>query len=53
MSYNFLDKGFKPAIVELRKFNADVNASEEKNRLIIAVERNNGYVYRKEFPWVY
>ena len=49
MSYNFLDKGFKPAIVELRKFNADVNASEEKNRLIIAVERNNGYVYRKEF----
>ena len=48
MDYNFLDKGFKPAIIELRKFNEDVQASE-KNRLIIAVERNNGYVYRKEF----
>ena len=48
MAYNFLDKGFKPAIIELRKFNEDVQANE-KNRLIIAVERNNGYVYRKEF----
>ncbi len=48
MVYNFLDKGFKPAIIELRKFNEDVRANE-KNRLIIAVERNNGYVYRKEF----
>lgn len=48
MAYNFLDKGFKPAIIELRKFNEDVRANE-KNRLIIAVERNNGYVYRKEF----
>ena len=48
MGYNFLDKGFKPAIIELRKFNEDVQASE-KNRLVIAVERNNGYVYRREF----
>ena len=38
MGYNFLDKGFKPAIIELRKFNEDVQASE-KNRLVIAVER--------------
>ena len=48
MEYNFLDKGFKPAIVELRKFKEDVLKSENYNRLVIAVERNNGYVYRKE-----
>ena len=44
-----LDKGFKPAIVELRNFFNDVAKAEEKSHLIIAVERNNGYVYRKEF----
>ena len=44
-----LDKGFKPAIVELRKFFKDVAEAEKKNHLVIAVERNNGYVYRKEF----
>ena len=44
-----LDKGFKPAIVELRKFKADVAASENKVHLVVAVERNNGYVYRTEF----
>ena len=48
MSYNFLDKDFKPAILELRKFNSDVLKSGRATRLIIAVERNNGYVYRKE-----
>ena len=44
-----LDKGFKPAIVELRNFFNDVAKAEEKSHLVIAVERNNGYVYRKEF----
>lgn len=48
MKYNFLDKGFLPAIIELRKFNEDVKKEKECNHLIIAVERNNGYVYRKE-----
>ena len=48
MKYNFLDKGFLPAIIELRKFNEDVKKEKESNHLIIAVERNNGYVYRKE-----
>ena len=43
-----LDQDFKPAIIELRKFNEDVAKSENKQHLIIAVERNNGYVYRKE-----
>ena len=42
-----LDKNFKPAIIELRKFNKDVLESNNYNELIIAVERNNGYVYRK------
>lgn len=43
-----LDPKFKPAIIELRKFNEDVKNSHKEQRLIIAVERNNGYVYRKE-----
>ena len=45
---NILDKGFKPAIIELRKFNSDVKNSKDKRHLIIAVERNDGYIYRKE-----
>ena len=44
-----LDKNFKPAIVELRKYFSDVEKNGNKNHVIIAVERNNGYVYRKEF----
>lgn len=44
-----LDKEFKPAIIELRKFNDDVLKSNNKQHLIIAVKRNSGYVYRKEF----
>lgn len=46
---NILDKNFKPAIVELRNFFSDVEKQQEKSHIIIAVERNNGYVYRKEF----
>ena len=38
MNYNFLDKDFRPAIVELRKFNEDVLKSGNLNHLIIAVE---------------
>ena len=48
MTLPILDPNFKPAIIELRKFNEDVAKSENKQHLIIAVERNNGYVYRKE-----
>ena len=44
-----LDKEFKPAIIELRNFRNDVALSKDKRHLIIAVERNNGYVYRTEF----
>ena len=44
-----LDKEFKPAIIELRRFNEDVLKSNNMQHLIIAVKRNSGYVYRKEF----
>lgn len=44
-----LEKEFKPAIIELRKFFNDVAKQNEKQHLIIAVERENGYVFRKEF----
>lgn len=44
-----LDQEFKPAIVELRKFQEDVQKSDKKQHLILAVKRNGGYVYRKEF----
>ena len=44
--YNILDKDFMPAIIELRKFKEEVLKSGNVNHLIIAVERNNGYVYR-------
>ena len=43
-----LEQVFKPAIIELRKFNEDVKNSSNPTHLVIAVERNNGYVYRKE-----
>ena len=44
-----LDQDFKPAILELRKFNSDVSKEKEKTHLIVCVERDNGYIYRKEF----
>jgi len=44
-----LEQEFKPAIIELRKFFSDVAAQKEKQHLVIAVERENGYVFRKEF----
>ncbi len=44
-----IDKNFTPAIIELRKFNEDVAKEKEKQHLVIAILRNGGYVYRKEF----
>ena len=48
MTMPILDPKFKPAIIELRKFNEDVLKSGKVQHLILAVERNSGYVYRKE-----
>lgn len=42
-----LEKEFKPAIIELRKFNEDVAASS-KQHLFLAIKRNGGFVYTKE-----
>ena len=44
-----LESEFSPAIIELRKFFHDVSLCEDKQHLIIAVERDNGYIYRREF----
>ena len=47
MTQPILEKEFRPAIVELRKFNEDV-LKEKHQHLVIAILRNGGYVYRKE-----
>ena len=44
-----LEPEFKPAILELREFNKRVAESPLKQHLIIAIERNDGFIYRKEF----
>ena len=44
-----LEPAFRPAIVELRKFNEDVAKCADKQHLIVAVERAGGYIYRREF----
>lgn len=44
-----LDANFKPAIVELRSFFSDVSKCDKKQHLIIAIERAEGCVYRREF----
>ena len=44
-----LDETFKPAILELRRFNSLVKKYQNKQHLVIAVERDQGYVYRREF----
>lgn len=49
MFHPILEPEFKPAIVEFRKFNEDVKKTSNKQHLIIAVERNDGFIYRKEF----
>ena len=49
MTKPVLEPEFKPAIVELRNFFNDVKKYSNKQHLIVAVERANGYIYRKEF----
>lgn len=44
-----LDKGFKPAIIEFRNFKNDVFKSDKKQKLSVAVEGQNGAIYRKDF----
>ena len=44
-----LEQEFKPAIIELRNFINDVAKSEGKQKLYLAIERNDGYVYRRDF----
>lgn len=41
-----LDKKFQPAILELEKFEKDVLDSKFYQPLFIAIERNDGYIYR-------
>ena len=48
MKYSILDKQFKPAIVELRKFAKDVETSDKFTELVIAIKRNGGYVFHKK-----
>jgi len=44
-----LEPEFKPAIIEIRDFNKLVALHKNAQHLIICVERDNGYIYRKEF----
>lgn len=39
------DKEFKPAILEIKKFNESVSKSPDKTELIICLERTKGYNY--------
>ena len=49
MTKPYLEPEFKPAIIEFRNFFSDVNKQEEKETIVLAIERNNGYIYRREF----
>ena len=49
MTKPILDPTFKSAIVGLREFKQEVKKHEDKQHLIIAVERDQGYIYRREF----
>ena len=44
-----LDQTFKPAIFALREFQKEVQKHKNKQHLIIAVERDQGFIYRREF----
>ena len=44
-----LESEFKPAIIELRDFNKEVDKYPNKQHLVVSIERANGYIYRKEF----
>lgn len=49
MTKPVLEPEFKPAIIELRNFFADVGKYQNRQHLIVSIERANGYIYRKEF----
>ena len=49
MKLPVLEPEFKPAIIEFRNFINDVNKAAEKQHVIIAIERDNGYIFRTEF----
>ncbi len=49
MTKPILEPEFKPAIIEIREFFQEVNKYENKEHLIISIERAHGYIYRKEF----
>lgn len=49
MTKPILEPEFKPAILELRSFNNEVNKYPNKQHLIIAVEKTDGFIYKKEF----
>lgn len=49
MTKPILDQDYRPLYLEIQKFNEEVKASNNSNHLIIAVERDNGLIYRKEF----
>lgn len=44
-----LEPSFRPAITELRRFQEDVSKFDDKQHLVVAVERAGGYIYRREF----
>ena len=44
-----LDQTFEPAIIAIRDFNKKVSKYENKQHIIIAVERDQNYIYRREF----
>ena len=39
------DKEFKPALLEIQKFNEEVAKSQDKTELVICLERTKGYNY--------
>ncbi len=49
MKQPILEPEFKPAVIEFRKFKEDVSNAKTKQHIVIAIERNDGYVYRTEF----
>ncbi|MBO6280798.1 MAG: ROK family protein [Bacilli bacterium] len=44
-----LEPEFKPAIIELRNFENEVNKFKNKEHVVVSVERAGGYIYRREF----
>ena len=49
MKLPVLEPEFKPAVIEFRRFTEDVKNAAEKQHIIIAIERDNGYIFRTEF----